>query len=133
MKNLNEFITEANKHMGILYLEKEDITEDIIKGAQAINGVMKDPMIIVWPKKNTPETSITIFKMKDNEWQGVGTDKTWNDETLFKALHDDFEYCKLFMNDENLRKIVGKEKVRELYKIANNKVNSQNLRDKLDI
>ena len=132
MKNINEFITEANKHMGILYLEKEDITEDIIKGAQAVNGVMKAPMIIVWPDKNTPETSITVFKMKDNEWKGVGTDKTWNDETLFKALQDDFEYCKLFMNDDNLRKIVGKEKVRELYKIANNKVNNQNLKDKLD-
>lgn len=132
MKNLNEFITEANKHFGILYLEKEDITEDIIKGAQAVNDVRKAPLIVVWPKKNTPETSITAFKMKDNEWKGRGTDKTWNDETLFKALQDDFEYCKLFINDENLRKIVGQEKVKELYKIANNKVNSQNLKDRLD-
>jgi hypothetical protein len=71
--------------------------------------------------------------MKDNEWKGRETGKTWNDETLFKAIQDDFEYCKLFMNDENLRKIVGEEKVRELYKIANNKVISQNLRDKLDL
>ena len=132
MKNLNEFITEANKHFGILYLEKEDITEDIIKGAQADNDVRKAPLIVVWPNKNTPETSITAFKMKDNEWKGRETGKTWNDETLFKAIQDDFEYCKLFINDENLRKIVGEEKVRELYKIANNKVNSEKLRDRLD-
>lgn len=126
MKAIKQFITEANKHFGILYLEKEDITEDIIKGAQAVNDVRKAPLIVVWTKKNTPETSITVFKMKDNEWKARETDKTWNDEKLFKALQDDFEYCKLFINDENLRKIVGNEKVKELYKIANNKVNRQN-------